>query len=309
MSKKVILFGAGEIGNKAIDFYGKDNISYICDNNMKLHGTTIRDIEVISFEKLLEVHKDSRIIVSVLNVDAIKQITGMLEVNNIPYAFFMDDMDSGESIKEVFTNIYKEKKWGGNEEFYSGYGSHDLDIINPYIELLINLIKNNGIEKICDVGCGDFNIMNNVLKQLQKECVIYDYLGIDVVESLIERNNKLFGSDNCHFMCLDITDPSVELPKKDLLIIRQVLQHLNNESIMGIIKKMKSFKYSLITEHIYDKEVAHYNLDKTTNLYTRVDKMSGVYLEKEPFNCKNIVHLLSVPCEQGIIRTSLIINN
>ena len=69
---------------------------------------------------------------------------------------------TNETVKNVFTDIYYKKKWGGSEDYYSGYGSHDIDIIMPYIDLLINIIINNDINTICDVGCGDFNIMNIV---------------------------------------------------------------------------------------------------------------------------------------------------
>lgn len=308
MKEKIILFGAGKIGNEAIAYYGKNNIKYICDNSLSLQGKRIEGIEVISFEKLKGIYDKYRIIISVLNPEAIKQIVKMLENNNIKYYFFMDDIDTNETVKNVFTDIYYKKKWGGSEDFYSGYGSHDIDIIMPYIDLLINIIINNDINTICDVGCGDFNIMNIVLTRLLNEGINCDYLGIDVVEKLIVNNNEKYGSDNCHFECMDVSDENVELPCRDLLIVRQVLQHLSNELISVIINKMNGFKYVLVTEHIYDRKVTYYNLDKTTNLFTRVDKMSGVYLEKEPFCCKNIVHLLSVPCDIGIIRTSIIIN-
>lgn len=87
MKEKIILFGAGKIGNEAIAYYGKNNIKYICDNNLSLQGKRIEGIEVISFEKLKGIYDEYRIIISVLNPEAIKQIVKMLEDNNIKYYF------------------------------------------------------------------------------------------------------------------------------------------------------------------------------------------------------------------------------
>jgi len=50
--KRIILFGAGKNGLKALKKYGKENVAYFCDNDNSKQGTFIEDIEVISFEKL-----------------------------------------------------------------------------------------------------------------------------------------------------------------------------------------------------------------------------------------------------------------
>ena len=108
-------------------------------------------------------------------------------------------------------------------------------------------------------------------------------------------------------MCMDASE-DVALPKAELLIVRQVLQHLNNESIMKILDKATKFHYVLITEHIYTGEDVVYNVDIPIVGPIRLSKKSGVYLEKPPWNCRNIVHLLDISGYGGSIRTSLIIN-
>lgn len=50
--KRIILFGAGKNGVKALEKYGKENVAYFCDNDVSKHGTFIENIEVISFEEL-----------------------------------------------------------------------------------------------------------------------------------------------------------------------------------------------------------------------------------------------------------------
>ena len=67
------------------------------------------------------------------------------------------------------------------------------------------------------------------------------------------------------------------------MIIRQVLQHLDNKSIIKILNKIKSYKYAIITEHI-PKNIFIPNIDKNIGLTTRLEFNSGINVEIEPFN-------------------------
>lgn len=306
--KKICLFGAGNLGKQALMFYGKDNVAFFCDNDEKKQGRLIEGVKVISFNDLVSVNSSVRVVISVINCEAVEQIVRLLESESIEYSFYIDETDISLTNSSIFSEIYNERKWGGEDDFFSGFGSHDLEIIEPYISLLIDFICNNSVSSICDIGCGDFHIMNLVLGALEEKQVKYRYIGVDVVNELIARNKNLFENDWRKFINIDITSDNVILPQADLVIIRQVLQHMDNNSIIRVIKKIRKYKYALITEHIYDGETVKYNLDKPTNMYTRVEKLSGVFLERPPFGCKNIVHLLSLPCKYGIIRTSLLVN-
>ena len=77
-----------------------------------------------------------------------------------------------------------------------------------------------------------------------------------------------------------------KIPKSDCVIIRQVLQHLNNKSINVILKKIYSFKFLILTEHLPENKFIP-NVDKFTGPTIRLDtSYSGVDLEKKPFNLK-----------------------
>ena len=213
--------------------------------------------------------------------------------------------------KAIFSNIYAKKLWGGGtEKFYSGGGSHNEKIVKPYINTLIPLIVNNNIRTITDIGCGDFWIMRQVLGFLGENNYNFFYNGIDVVEDLINHNRNTFRHPNIRFHCMDAAQDNVELPFGELLIIRQVLQHLSNADIKKILNKARNFKFLLVTEHIYDGADAVFNVDKIANRDIRLGFKSGVYLEYPPYNYKNIVHLLKVSEYESndIIRSSLIIN-
>lgn len=217
-----------------------------------------------------------------------------------------------KSNAEIFSEIYANNLWGGainNEKFISGSGSHDEKIIIPYMNLLVQILIFNNIRSVTDVGCGDFWIMRHVIAQLNELGYEFSYSGVDVVEDLIKYNNERFGNDFINFYCLDASEKSTRLPKGDMIIIRQVLQHLSNVEVERILNKADKFKFALITEHIYDGERFTPNLDKPTDGGIRLGYGSGIYLEYPPFNYSNIVHLLKVPGYGGIIRTSLIIND
>ena len=220
-----------------------------------------------------------------------------------------------KSNSEIFSEIYANNIWGKptdvGEKFRSGSGSHDEKIILPYINTLIPLLTNNNIRNIVDLGCGDFWIMRHVLEALSNAGYNFFYTGIDVVEELVNYNVHRFKHPNVRFICMDAAGDE-PLPDGEILIIRQVLQHLSNTDVKKILSKANKFKFVLVTESIYDAPDAVPNIDKQSNNHTRVQNKSGVYLEHAPFDFKNIVHLLKV---QGgmlgvpsTIRSSLIIN-
>ena len=183
--------------------------------------------------------------------------------------------------KAVMQQVYEMKLWGGKEfEFYSGIGSHDSNIINPYLHNIITFLSShNNSLIVCDLGCGDFNIGKHLSKYTRK------YIAVDIVEKLIDRNKALFIEDNLEFHCLDITKD--DLPKGDCIILRQVLQHLSNSEVQKIIKKLTAYKYVILTEHIPLKEFTP-NKDIITGQGIRLKQNSGVNILSAPFNLKVI---------------------
>lgn len=215
--------------------------------------------------------------------------------------------------REIFSDIYRNEKWSKlpGEKFGSGSGSHLEKVIAPYINLLLQIVQCNNIRSIVDIGCGDFWIMRQVFSALEKNNYAYFYSGVDVVEELINYNAANFGKQNVKFYCCDFAQDDFKIAG-ELIIIRQVLQHLSNADIKKILQKTAAFKFVLVTESIYDGADKIYNVDKVADYKTRGDFKSGVFLEQPPYNFKNIVHLLKVQGKNGagdIIRTSLIIND
>ena len=140
------------------------------------------------------------------------------------------------SNKDIFSKIYNDNIWGkpqnSQSPFFSGDGSHNPNHTKPYLDSVSKfLLSIKGKSKVVDLGCGDFNIGS----QLSKYCDLY--IGCDVVPQLIEYNEKTNKSEKVSFKLTDITKD--DLPIGDVVVIRQVLQHLSNEQIIEVLKKNK----------------------------------------------------------------------
>ncbi len=199
------------------------------------------------------------------------------------------------STTERFERIYSRNVWGGEEgEFYSGPGS-DSEGTEFYVETVLAFIKEreDQIETIVDLGCGDFRVGRRLMHQGTK------YIGIDIVASLVDHLNHAFGSDTCSFVCVDAI--TQELPEGDLCFVRQVLQHLSNDQIQSILQKTRKFKYVIVTEHLPDPNLLKsFNKDKPSGYDIRVCEHSGVFLDKEPFGLMNVQKLFEVPAKDYV---------
>lgn len=181
--------------------------------------------------------------------------------------------------KAVMEQIYDRNLWGGNaSEFYSGFGSHQPEIILPYLEVVTTFLKSfENPLTVCDLGCGDFNIGKELITYAKK------YDAVDIVPDLIEHHKKTFKAKNLKFHCLDIA--TADLPRADCVLLRQVLQHLSNAEIHKVVDKLTDYKYILLTEHIPEGDFIP-NIDIISGQGIRLKKQSGVNLLAPPFHFK-----------------------
>jgi Methyltransferase domain len=186
--------------------------------------------------------------------------------------------------QDVFSEIYKKNIWGGKPgTFYSGTGTHNPNT-TTYITNIANFINSHQVKKLVEIGCGDFTITKEILQQVK-----VDYTGGDVVKELIAHHQEKYQNSNTRFCVLNAIED--KLPEGDMVIIRQVLQHLNNEQIQKILLKLGQYKYAVITEHVPVTADAEFNLDKIQGPHIRMRVNSGVFIDKPPFNCKNVTVL------------------
>lgn len=219
----------------------------------------------------------------------------MRKIYKFLFQFFFKNL----SRENTFNVIYKKNLWniGKKSKYYSGIGSRDTRIINPYIKK-INSIINGKNYKILDLGTGDFNVSKKIYKNAKM------FYAVDIVKPLIERNKKSYIARNLKFLHLDICKD--KLPNADVYILRQVLQHLSNNEIKLILKKLnKKGKMIIITEHLPDEKFVP-NLDIKRCIVTRTAVNSGVLIDKPPFNFKfkikkQLVKVVSYPDLDKII--------
>ena len=166
--KKIILFGAGELGREALQFYGMENVEAFCDNDASLSGINLSGKPILSYEELLNSWKNFRIVVSVGHEEAIKDISFQLNSDGIEFSIYKDEKEKKRN-KAVFSDVYFHEKWGkprNGEKFCSGAGSYDEKLVLPYMEVLQNLIFANKISSVTEIGCGDFWIMRKVMENI-----------------------------------------------------------------------------------------------------------------------------------------------
>ncbi|WP_282075161.1 class I SAM-dependent methyltransferase [Maribacter aquivivus] len=202
--------------------------------------------------------------------------------------------------KDAMQQVYEKNLWGSStSDFYSGDGSHRSEIVAPYVEALVKFL--NAFESpvsVCDLGCGDFNVGKELVKYTK------NYIAVDIVPELIERNKQEFKLADLEFQCLDIAVD--ELPIANCAIVRQVLQHISNDEIKQVVAKLSSYDYVIVTEHVPEGDFVP-NIDIISGQGTRLKKQSGINLLLPPFNFKVLEEsvLLSVIDKKGLIVTTL----
>jgi len=204
--------------------------------------------------------------------------------------------------RSAMQQIYDLNLWGNNGSlFYSGDGSHRDEFVKPYLDAVLTFLRSfENKLSVVDLGCGDFNIGNNLVDSTR------EYNAIDIVPELIEYNNKRFNCEVLKFSCLDVSKE--EIPVGDCVIIRQVLQHLSNTEISKIVAKIEKYKYVILTEHIPNSSFIP-NCDIVSGQGIRLKKKSGVDIEKEPFHfqfkTKETLCEVRLTNDKGAIRTVL----
>ena len=209
-------------------------------------------------------------------------------------------------VDEIFDKIYAEARWGrspNGARFYSGMGSRP-QFTAAYERLVIDLIAHNPqIRTIVDLGCGDFQVADRILKALDRRSRPVDYVGCDIAKNVVAHNQTAKARQGVRFVQANIMDDG--LPAGDVALVRQVLQHLTNDDITKALANIrKTYPVAIITESLPTKRIAP-NADIARGISTRVPLGSGVYLDEPPFSLR-IRKTLDVPFSEGeFIRSSV----
>ena len=105
-----------------------------------------------------------------------------------------------------------------------------------------------------------------------------EYLGLDIVDELIKKNNEKFSSNKVIFKSFDLVEDKI--PEGfDIVLVRDVFIHLKNHQILNFIDKLKktNIKYLGVTTTP--------GLKKNIELKTE-GRFRYINVEIEPYNLR-----------------------
>ena len=141
-------------------------------------------------------------------------------------------------LPEAFERIYRYGGWGG---LGSGPGSLAANTIE-YRAFLARFIEANAVRSVTDLGCGDWQFSH------LSEWSGVDYLGVDVVPAIVESNRARFHQANIRFALFSGIEA---LPGGDLLLAKEVLQHLPNAVVAEYLAAIRrKYRFALLTNAI-----------------------------------------------------------
>ena len=183
--------------------------------------------------------------------------------------------------QKTFNTVYQRADWGKNKQGqgHSGAGS-TAEATQQYREFLEQFIKKHKIRSVVDAGCGDWEFS----KLVDWQGVAY--LGIDISDQVVQRLIQLHQKEHIRFRVGDVTE---KLPSADLLIIKDVLQHLPNLWIQRFIKnnlQKGRYRYAIITNDRDPKKHKN-NKDIYVGSYREID------LSLPPFSLKGLKDVMN----------------
>lgn len=186
---------------------------------------------------------------------------------------------NAQNLNILFDTVYETNMWGNG----SGSGSKE-ELLHGYVMFVQDFLRKHEIRTIADVGCGDWQFSKNI------DWGGASYTGYDVASVVINANNARYAKENVHFV--HYNGDFAQIQSADLLICKDVLQHLPNAKIHDFIAILPKFRYALIANDISERV----NADILPTQYRALD------LRQPPFNLVlEVVHLIKrMPREPNI---------
>lgn len=158
------------------------------------------------------------------------------------------------TLAEFFTYVYEANVWADTES-RSGIGSRrDSPCVESALEVLEMVYQDHGIRTISDIPCGDFNWMPQFLAKYPD----IDYHGYDIVSPLIKRNRATHPEFKFDVFNIAESIP----PKTDLILCKDLLNHLCFEDVNRALSNMKA---SGSTWLIASNNFEHHNVELDTH--------------------------------------------
>jgi SAM-dependent methyltransferase len=148
-----------------------------------------------------------------------------------------------EKVESIFDFIYARAVWGGG----SGAGS-DLSRTVLYVAYVQALMDRHDVRSVLDLGCGDWRFSRYL------DFTGRVYTGFDVVPSVVGANRETYRAPNIRFEQADLS-AYPELPPCDLILCKDVLQHLSNGRVAAILSRCRMARLALITNDYHPENL------------------------------------------------------
>ncbi|MCK7594471.1 class I SAM-dependent methyltransferase [Pseudomarimonas salicorniae] len=162
-----------------------------------------------------------------------------------------------------FEEIYERNEWGHG----SGEGSLPVHT-RSYVRFLERFLRAHRVRSVVDMGCGDWQFSRGI------DWGSAEYRGYDVVPSVIASNEEQFSAPNVSFH-LYSGNPQ-DLPSADLLLVKDVLQHLPHDAIHRFLPCVQKYQHALITNCVNPRGITE-NVDIPLGAFRYLD------LRRPPF--------------------------
>jgi hypothetical protein len=171
-----------------------------------------------------------------------------------------------------FEKIYKTNGFQG-EESVSGPGSslHKTRFLKKKLEMFF---EEYNIQSMIDIPCGDYNWMRHVEMPTAMQ-----YLGADIVQELIDRNNALYGPQRTFRVMNIIRDI---LPESNLIFCRDCFVHLPFPDIFLAIKSKIESKSSWLMLTTFPRVTA--NQELTNGIWRPLNMQMPPFCFPKPVN-------------------------
>ena len=197
---------------------------------------------------------------------------------------FVADRDNfaGLDLAARFERIERTNLWGAASSV-SGLGSEDMATA-AIRDALPALLKRLGARSLLDAPCGDASWIGRLKLDL-------DYIGIDIVSSLIEANNRRVAGGGLagRFLVADLTRDA--LPRADLILCRDCLVHLSFENIARVTARFRESGAQFLLVTTFP--------DVEDNSDCEDGDWRALNMTKAPFDWPAPRELIDERCEEG----------